>query len=269
METPVGSDKWFEVIKQKDYLYIIRERLDEIDPRFYTTYDNLYLILGSHSAMLIDTGCGIYPLKPIISEIIKDKILFVVNTHSHFDHIGGNYEFDTILIHDGELKAIRRPTSVTFLQDSPKEITKRYQNKRYTIPPANSVKSIVDKEIIKLGGINVEVIHTPGHSKGSISLLTNTDELFTGDTAHYGAMYVSLKEFPTHLASISKLLNLFQDNKKIEIYPSHEQFAVGKDLLFHLSKGIKNIEKIWDTKLWDDYIEAWFLADENFKYLVF
>ncbi|MBY9013255.1 MAG: hypothetical protein KGD70_12855, partial [Candidatus Lokiarchaeota archaeon] len=57
---------WYEVIKQKDYLYIIRERLDEIDPRFLTTYTNIYLILGLDKALLIDTGSGLFPIKPII-----------------------------------------------------------------------------------------------------------------------------------------------------------------------------------------------------------
>ncbi len=49
------DNDWYEVIKQKDYLYLIRERLDEIDPRFLTTYTNIYLILGPEKALLIDT----------------------------------------------------------------------------------------------------------------------------------------------------------------------------------------------------------------------
>ncbi|HEC37687.1 hypothetical protein LCGC14_1075060 [marine sediment metagenome] len=264
-----NSDRqWFEIIKHKDYLYVIRERLDEIDPRFHTTYDNLFLIIGSHSALLIDTGCGLFPLKPILSDLIKNKTLLVINTHSHFDHIGGNYEFDEILIHNEELKSISMPTDVSFLQESPKEIVKRYESRKYTIQPANKIKSIKDMEIIDLGGMEAKVIHTPGHSKGSISLLTK-GELFTGDVAHYGAMYISREEFPTHLASISRLLTFFQETKNIEIYPSHEEFAVGKDLLTDLSKGIQNIENIWDSKVWDDFIEAWLISDEKFKYLVF
>ena len=264
-----NSQQWFEIIKHKDYLYIIRERLDEIDPRFYTTYDNLFLIIGSHSALLIDTGCGLFPLKPILDDLIKDKTLLVINTHSDFDHIGGNYEFDEILIHNEELKSISMPTDISFLQESPKEIINRYESRKYTIPPANNIKSVDDKEIIELGEVSVKVIHTPGHSKGSISLLTNKNELFTGDLAHYGAMYIVKEEFPTHLASISRLLNLFQEKENIEIYPSHEEFAVGKELLVDLSKGIQNIENIWDTKVRDDFIDAWLLSDETFKYLVF
>ncbi|MFX1532094.1 MAG: MBL fold metallo-hydrolase, partial [Promethearchaeota archaeon] len=193
----------------------------------------------------------------------------VLNTHSHFDHIGGNYEFDKIFIHPEELNSISKPKDISFLRDSPFEIVKRYESRNYLIPPANNIESIKDDATIDLGGLSVQIIHTPGHSTGSISILSNKDELFTGDTAHYGTMYISKNELTTHLSSITKLLNLFQDNKKIEIYPSHEEFAVDKKLLEDLSNGIKNIETIWDIKKWDDFLEAWLVHDDHFKYAVF
>ncbi len=264
-----NSKDWFEIIKHKDYLYVIRERLDEIDPRFYTTYTNLYLILGSHSALLIDTGCGLFPLTPILDELISKKQLLVINTHSHFDHIGGNYEFKEILVHKYEVKSASKPFDITFLQDSPKEITKRYEKINYTIKPGKHIKPVKDGEILDLGGISIQIIHTPGHSPGSISLLTNSHELLVGDTAHYGTMYLTKKTFPVILSSISKLISLFQKHNDIEIYPAHEEFAVGKDLLVELSKGIKNIDNLWDTKIRDDFLEAWVLSDENFKYAIF
>ncbi len=260
---------WFEIIKHKEYLYVIRERLDEIDPRFYTTYDNLFLIIGSHSALLIDTGCGLFPLKPVVDDLIQDKTLLVINTHSHFDHVGGNYEFDEILIHNEEINSISKPMDISFLKDSPKEIAKLFESNNFTIPPVKNIKSIDDNEIIELGELSVKVIHTPGHSSGSISLLTNRNELFTGDTAHYGAIYVSKEDFTTHLTSLLKLLNLFQERGNIEIYPSHEEYVVDRELLIDLSYGIQNIENIWNTRARDDFIEAWLISDEKFKYLVF
>jgi len=265
----LNSHQWFETLKHKEYLYVIRERLDKIDSRFYTTYINLFLLIGSHSALLIDTGCGLFPLKPILNDLIKDKVLIVLNTHSHFDHVGGNYEFDKIHIHPEELKSISIPIDVSFLRDSSNEIVKRYESRNYRIQPANNIEPIKDDAIIDLGDIYVQIIHTPGHSNGSISLLTNKDELITGDTAHYGTMYISKNEFTIHLSSITRLLNLFQEIKNIEIYPSHEEFAVGKKLLEDLRNGIKNIENIWDTKKWDNFLEAWLVNDDNFQYAVF
>ncbi|MBA7558281.1 hypothetical protein ES705_51079 [subsurface metagenome] len=88
------SNQWFDVIKHKDYLYIIRENLDDIDPRFHSTYTNLYLLIGSNSALLIDTGAGLFPLKSIVDDIIDNKILKIINTHCHWDHVGSNHEFE-------------------------------------------------------------------------------------------------------------------------------------------------------------------------------
>ena len=264
-----NSQQWFEVIKHKEHLYVIRERLDEIDPRFYTIYINLYLIVGSHSALLIDTGCGLFPLKPIITDLALDKNLKVINTHSHFDHIGGNHEFDEVYIHNEEMKSISMPFDITFLKDSPKEIVKLYENRNFIIPSANEIKSLKDEEIIDLGGISIKVIHSPGHSPGSVSLLTNKNELFTGDTAHYGMMYLEKKDFPIILSSISTLLKLYKENENIEIYPSHEEFAVGKKLLVDLSNGINKIDNLWDTKVRDDFLEAWIIEDIIFKYAIF
>jgi len=57
----------------------------------------------------------------------------------------------------------------------------------------------------------------------------------------------------------------FQENENIEIYPSHEEFAVGKKLLEDLSNGINNIENIWEAKKRDNFLEAWLVNDDIFK----
>ncbi|MHA2399318.1 MAG: MBL fold metallo-hydrolase [Promethearchaeota archaeon] len=263
------TETWYEVIKQKDYLYVIRERLDEIDPRFYSTYINLYLILGTHSALLLDTGSGLFPLKPIVDELVSKRTLLVVNTHSHFDHIGGNHEFKEIQIHNEEVEYVSRPFSVAFLKDSPKKIVKLYESINFTYHPAEQISSVQEGDIIDLGEISLRIIHTPGHSPGSISLLTNNDELFTGDTAHYGTMFLTKNNFPIFLSSLSKLIELFKNKPKIEVYPSHEEYPVTKRLLVDLYSGVKNMDNVWSTKVRDKFLEAWIVSDEKFKYAIF
>jgi len=265
-----NAENWYEIIEHKNYLFVIREKLDEVDPRFLTTYTNMYLILGSQKALLIDTGCGIFPLKPVIDKIIENRVLLVFNTHSHFDHRGANDEFDAIYIHESEAKNASMPFDVSILKDSPKEIVNVLSDKNsFVYSPPKEVKSLKEGNKFDLGGIAVEVIHTPGHSIGSISLLTNKGELFTGDTAHYGSMYLpKRKQFPIILSSISKLKDLFDANKFQEIYPSHEKYPVGRELLDELYSGINNIENIWDTKQKNRFLHAWILEDSNFKYVI-
>ena len=120
-----------------------------------------------------------------------------------------------------------------------------------------------------MGGITLEIIHTPGHSIGSISILTNKNELFTGDTAHYGAMYLPKRsQFSVILESLQKLLEICNIRKNVELYPSHEEYGVGKELLKSLIKGIINIDDIWDKKKEDEFLEAWVLENGNFKYII-
>jgi glyoxylase-like metal-dependent hydrolase (beta-lactamase superfamily II) len=260
---------WIEVIRQKDYLYIIRERLDEIDPRFLTIYTNIYLLIGPEKALLIDTGSGLFPIKPVVDNLIENRELFVVNTHSHFDHRGSNDEFETIYIHENEVRIASLPFDISKLKDSPKEIVHRYSTKGFVYQPSNNVETLKDGDRFELGDISVEVIHTPGHSIGCISLLTSNSELFTGDTAHYGTMYLpEKKEFHIILKSISRLRELCDAGIIQEIYPSHEQFAVGRKLLDDLHEGITNIENIWNTRKRDKFLGAWILEDDNFKYVI-
>ena len=264
-----NADVWYEIIKQKDYLYVIRERLDEIDPRFLTTYTNIYLILGPEKALLIDTGSGLNPLKPVVDKLIENRELLVINTHSHFDHRGSNDEFETIYIHENEVGNASMPFDISILKDSPKEIVYRYSTIGFVYQPSLNVEPLIDGDRFELGDISVEVIHTPGHSVGSISLLTDKGDLFTRDTAHYGAMYLPKKrQFSVILDSISKLLVLFDNSNVQEIYPSHEEYPVGKELLVKLYEGITNIENIWDTKIKDRFLGAWILEDKNFKYII-
>ena len=118
-----------------------------------------------------------------------------------------------------------------------------------------------------MGGITVEIIHCPGHSPGSICLLTSKGELFTSDVAYYGDQFLPVREeFPTVLSSLSKLIKICEDNKSIEIYPSHRQYPCDISLLRDLYKGITNIENIWETKISFDFFQAWQIDDPSGKF---
>lgn len=261
--------EWFEIIKHKPYLFVIRERLDKLEPRFLTNYINIYLLLGNDKALLIDTGTGLFPLKPLIESLIENRTLIVINTHSHFDHRGGNEEFETILAHPLEIKQLSKPFDLSFLENSSQSLIGQYAKKNYILAPANDIISIENGSYINLGDINLEIIHTPGHSSGSISLLSNKNELFTGDTAHYGTMYLPEREkFPILISSLRKILDICIQHEDIELYPSHETYPVGKELLDSLISGISNLGANWHRKIKDDFLEGWILEDDNFKYVI-
>jgi hydroxyacylglutathione hydrolase len=106
-------------------------------------------------------------------------IKYIVNTHSHVDHIMGNrYMKDVtgadIIIHEIEAPALGKQSDYS-LQMFGAEPS----------PPAD--KTVRDGDIISIGEVSLKVIHTPGHSPGSISLY-HKGIVFTGDTLFVGAV---------------------------------------------------------------------------------
>ncbi|MFX1315381.1 MAG: MBL fold metallo-hydrolase [Promethearchaeota archaeon] len=262
-----NDDQHFEISKHKDYLYVIKENISIVHPVYTNDPLNMYLLLGIQNALLIDTGCGLYPLKPVVDELIGEKNLLVINTHTHFDHVLGNEEFKEVYVHEDEIDIISKPYDVSYFKDSPNEIIKKYAEKNFLIPPARVIKSLRDGDVFDLGGIEVKVIHCPGHSPGSICLLTSTGELFTSDVAYYGDTFLPKKDyFPEVLNTLSKLIDLCESQKILELYPSHRNYPCDITLLTDLYKGIENIENLWDTRIAFDFFHCWQINDGSGKF---
>ena len=148
---------------------------------------NIYLVIGNEKALLIDTGNGVADLAGTV-KTLTDLPLMVVNTHGHPDHAGGNFQFSKVYANPLDAEITKHFTSEEFhnstiertIQANPemdslfiKDIT-GYGTPEY-IP-------IQDGYIFDLGNRKLEVIETPGHTKGSIVLLDATNRLlFSGD----------------------------------------------------------------------------------------
>jgi hydroxyacylglutathione hydrolase len=130
---------------------------------------NCYLI----DDILVDTGTGMN--KDYLPQKIReigfgvDDISMIVNTHCHFDHVGGNYLFPNakVSIHEKDAQVIKAENSTLsagFLFGN--------SIKRHDVD-----KQLKEKDVIT----NFEVIHTPGHTHGGISLWDG-EILISGDT---------------------------------------------------------------------------------------
>jgi glyoxylase-like metal-dependent hydrolase (beta-lactamase superfamily II) len=259
----------FEISKHKDYLYVIKENISIVHPVYRNDPLNMYLLLGSHSALLLDTGCGLYPLRPIVDDLVGKRKLIVFNTHTHWDHILGNEEFGEVYVHENEAHVVSKSYDLSFLKNSPNEIVKRYGEHNFLIPPSKIIKTLRDEEVFDLGEIEVKIIHCPGHSPGSICLLSSTGELFTSDVAYYGDIFLPKRDlFPVVLSSLSKLINLCEKQENLGLYPSHRKFPCNETLLTDLYKGIENIENLWESKRAFDFFKAWQIDDDKFRYYI-
>lgn len=202
-----------------------------------------YLIVGKNEALLFDTGMGIGNIKDEVIKITNLPIL-VVNSHTHFDHVGGNYQFDNIAVFDHAI-SIKNTNGFTqksmfgahnkanFLKKPPH----MFNYGEYSINPFNWHRKIDVNECLVIEPFCFNIVYTPGHSPDSICLYEKkVGILFSGDTLYPGNIYLHLPEsnlniYKKSLKTISTLSNIKH------IYPSHNAFS------FPLS-GVKKIYNI-------------------------
>jgi len=180
------SQPWFEVYRIKRDVYAFYEpgQFEEVLS---------YLVLGKKSAALIDTGCGIGNVKRLAEEFTKLPIK-VVNTHSHYDHVAQNHLFTDIAMFDAPnaRQASKSGYSITEMSRIlaegmlSKPLPKDFDAEKYHVPPFTVTSWWKNGAIIALGDRTLEVVHTPGHTPGSIALLDEQRKvLFSGDTIRY------------------------------------------------------------------------------------
>ncbi len=182
-------------------------------------------ILGcedTKEAVVIDPGDE---ADRILMTLAKDKLTvkYIINTHGHFDHIGANKE----------LKEATKAKLMIHAEDEPmlSEIAQHAGSFGLTAensPPADI--HIADNDEIKFGNITLKVIHTPGHSRGGVCLLTDK-VLIAGDTLFAGSIGrtdLPGGDYDTLISSIkTKLLTL--DEETI-VYTGHgPETSIGRE----------------------------------------
>lgn len=209
LERVAVGDPWYEVYKPSAGVFAIYEP--------HQSEETIsYLIIGDKRAVLFDTGMGISDLKKVTVELTKLPIV-VLNSHTHDDHVGDNWEFETIYGMDTDFT---RQNARGSREDAQAEVTpdqicgalpKEFDPKNYVTRPWKIASYIHDGEKIDLGGRTLEVIATPGHTPDAISLLDRTNGLlFTGDT-YYPApiwLYRPETDLDAYAASIRRLAAL-------------------------------------------------------------
>lgn len=150
---------------------------------------NMYLVTGNERALLIDTGTGLGDLRGIVEELTELPVT-VVATHAHPDHIGGMGNYKKIHIHEDDTTHVKFWSSRLLRRiyyDTVKNLIKYNVTKKDIRQLKYKTKVIPIKEghSFDLGGKTVDVIHTPGHTKGSIILVDREDKImFTGDNVN-------------------------------------------------------------------------------------
>lgn len=182
-----------------------------------------YLVVGTKRAALIDTGMGICNIQKEV-ENLTDLPVIVVNTHTHFDHVGDNYRFSDVRVFDEDREISRIERGYTTAEFSCTEFASFMgpESYRYLLPgidpssyeirPSRVTQRLRHLDVINLGNRQLTIHHTPGHSPGSICIQESRDRLlFTGDTFYPGGTLIAhLKEsdFTAYQNSIIYLIAL-------------------------------------------------------------
>ena len=172
---------------------------------------NCYIV-GDESTkevFIIDPGGDYNKIKKVIdSDDLEPQV--IINTHGHGDHIGANSEFNLpIWIHR---------LDADFLQNPSKNLSGTFGFLLKTKPAARLLE---EGDVLKAGKLTLEVIHTPGHTPGSICL-KGEGVIFTGDTLFCGG--IGRTDFPYGseddiISSIKEKLLILDDS--YIVYPGH------------------------------------------------
>ncbi|RLE12153.1 MBL fold metallo-hydrolase [Candidatus Aerophobetes bacterium] len=136
---------------------------------------NCYIIAEEEKGkgLIIDPGGNSQAILDVVKKN-KLEILYIIATHAHIDHIA---DIETVRDFTGA-QFLLHPLDVPFLKDPDLNLSSLIQTPRVFSPPE---KLVEDGERLKVGKIELEVLHTPGHTPGSISLKMDRC-IFTGDT---------------------------------------------------------------------------------------
>ena len=197
---------------------------------------NSYLLIDEESkeAILIDLGGDFTQIK---NELEKNNatLKFILNTHGHFDHIMGEREAQNII----DIPVFVHENDKNLVENLPKQL-ERFGFVKNAEPPQN-INTFTENDTFKLGDKEIKVIHTPGHTPGSVCFLTDKN-LFSGDTL----FYTSVGRTDFEGGSFKELSNsikekLFKLDDDITVYPGHDtKTSIGYEKKYNCYFGSDN-----------------------------
>jgi glyoxylase-like metal-dependent hydrolase (beta-lactamase superfamily II) len=236
------SRPWFKV-------YDVGHNTYAIDEPYNWEETIAYLILGENKALLFDTGMGMDSISLVVKELTKLPVC-VLNSHTHQDHIGGNYEFNQILAMNTAYTRMHsingyQHNQINFEVSQASVCFDRLPRKdtiHYFIRPFKVSKFIEDGYMIDLGGRNLQVIATPGHTPDAICLYDKqAGYLWSGDSFYQGPIF--LFSDSTDLKAYKKSINTMARFSALctRVLPAHNLPIASSALVIKAAKYFNQI----------------------------
>ena len=188
------------------------------------------LVLGRDRALVFDTCAGIEDLRGAVREI-TDLPLLVINSHGHFDHIGGNSLFDEVYL---------RPADLPLLTVHPAPLLEQWMREmsgggtRFPVKAGDFGRTLpLDLDSFDLGDMECKIVPLPGHTAGSVGVyIPKLRLLLSGDafTPVLLLVFAGHGTVEDEIASINTALAL-----DFDVYlTSHHETPFTKDILRRL-----------------------------------
>jgi len=178
--------------------------------------NNIYLVYdgGTKEAVLVDASLGAAKVLPRVQDL-RLALKFVLNTHGHHDHMADDARIAKetgakVAIHEADVYRLEKNA---------------HEPRPYLpapVPPAKADLVLKEGSTVKVGGVAIEVLHTPGHTEGSACFYVPESEvLFTGDTLMAGTFGITGAPGGSPAMMWRSLRRLYQLPPETKVLPGH------------------------------------------------
>lgn len=203
-----------------------------------------YLLTSESGCVLVDAGMPGFENRVIrkLASLERDNLLLIYITHAHLDHYGSAAALRQltgapIAIHHADEAAMLRGETLLGSARGRGRVIRRFMpliERVAPLAPTNPDILLNDGDDLGEFGLDAHVLHTPGHTSGSSSLIVENKHAFVGDLISSSGKPHPQRLFAQDWEAVKASLHLLQAKQPERIYPGHGRRLIDSRALMSL-----------------------------------